>query len=146
MKKGIFFTVMIVSFLYSNAAAQTIKPGQVTSCNDANSITIEVEAIANASNDKFGYTSNDRGSANLVLWKSSNYTTVPITLGPNDSNISLIGTDGGRTGLQAKGTMGRNKITLSSMPNFSRGDSIGDISGLVKITNTGVVPATVHCK
>ena len=146
MKKRILLTVIIVSSMYSNAMAETIKPGQLTSCKDANSITIEVETIANTSKDKFGYTSNDRGTANLVIWKSSNYTTVPITLGPNDANVSLIGTDGGRTGLAPKGSMGRNKVTLHSMPNFSRGDSIGDISGLVKITNTGVVPATVHCK
>jgi hypothetical protein len=41
--------------------------------------------------------------------------------------------------------MGAGKVTLISQPGFSRGDSIGDISGLVKITNTGAVPVTVIC-
>ena len=40
------------------------------------------------------------------------------------------GTDGGRTGLPQRGGMGEHKITLTSQNNFSRGDSIGDISGL----------------
>jgi len=34
---------------------------------------------------------------------------------------------------------------LTSQNNFSRGDSIGDISGLVKITNTGQTAVTVTC-
>jgi hypothetical protein len=34
---------------------------------------------------------------------------------------------------------------LVSQPEFSRGDSLGDISGLVKITNTGVNSVTVSC-
>ena len=147
MKKGIFGAVLIILFVSSNAFSGIIKPGEVTSCQDAKAITMEVAKITNKSDDKFGYTSNDRGTANLVLWKSSNFTTVPITLGPNDSNHSLMGKDKawGETGLTVKGSMGRNKVTLHSMPNFSRGDSIGDISGLVKITNTGMVPATVSC-
>ena len=40
---------------------------------------------------------------------------------------------------------GRNKVVLSSQPGFSRGDSIGDISGLVKITNNGSNPVSVTC-
>ncbi len=81
----------------------------------------------------------------MVIWKSSNFTTIPITLGPNDNNDSVNGTDGGRTGLPQRGGMGRAKITLVSQNNFSRGDSIGDIGGLVKITNTGLNPVTVSC-
>tara|TARA_B100000686_G_C16716041_1_gene932068 strand:- start:82 stop:522 length:441 start_codon:yes stop_codon:yes gene_type:complete len=145
MKKKLFMVAFMVFLAHSIAQAKTIRNGEVASCNDANSIIIEVAKITNKSNDKYGYTSNDRGTANLVLWKSSNFTTVPITLGPNDSNHSLNATDKGRTGLAVKGSMGRGKLTLNRMPNFSRGDSIGDISGLVKITNTGVVPATVKC-
>tara|TARA_B100000686_G_C16800320_1_gene985488 strand:- start:4072 stop:4512 length:441 start_codon:yes stop_codon:yes gene_type:complete len=145
VKKNIFSITFISLIFSSSVFAGTIKPGESTSCQDAKSITFEVAKMANKSNDKFGYTNNDRGTANLVVWKSSNYTTVPITLGPNDSNHSLMATDKGRTGLQVKGSMGRNKVTLNSMPNFSRGDSIGDIGGLVKITNTGVVAASVNC-
>ena len=146
MKKNIFAFTLISSLIVSSSVfAGTINPGESTSCQDAKSITFEVAKMANKSNDKFGYTSNDRGTANLVVWKSSNYTTVPITLGPNDSNHSLNATDKGKTGLEVKGSMGRNTLTLNSMPNFSRGDSIGDIGGLVKITNTGVVAANVNC-
>ena len=145
MKKKFFLAALIIMFAHSNAQAQTIDNGEVASCDNANSISIEVAKIASKSNDKYGYTSNDRGTANLVLWKSSNFTTVPITLGPNDSNHSLNATDKGKTGLAVKGSMGRNKVTLNRMPNFSRGDSIGDLSGLVKITNIGPVPATVNC-
>ena len=145
MKRIIFLAALAVIFACSTAQAQTIKTGEVASCDNANSISIEVAKIQNKSKDKYGYTSNDRGTANLVLWKSSNFTTVPITLGPNDSNHSVMGADKGKTGLQIKGSMGRSKVILNKMPNFSRGDSIGDISGLVKITNTGMVPAKVIC-
>ena len=85
MKNQVLFIVLITLFITTNAFSGMIKPGEVASCQDANSITMEVAKIPNKSNDKFGYTSNDRGTANLVLWKSSNFTTVPITLGPNDS-------------------------------------------------------------
>jgi len=47
--------------------------------------------------------------------------------------------------LPQRGGMGKHKITLTSQGNFSRGDSIGDISGLVKITNTGQNAVTVTC-
>ena len=114
-------------------------------CNDAKSITLENAGPANKSNDKFGYTSNDRGGANVSIWKSSNFTTIPVSLGPNDNNDSLNGTDGGRTGLPQRGGMGKHKVTLTSQKEFSRGDSIGDISGLVKITNTSTNAVTVTC-
>ena len=70
---------------------------------------------------------------------------MPITLGPNDSNDSLNATDHGKTGIPQRGGMGKGKVTLVSQPAFSRGDSIGDIGGLVKITNTGSIPVTVTC-
>ena len=79
------------------------------------------------------------------IWKSSNFTTVPVTLGPNDSNASVVGSDGGRTGVPSRGTNGLKKVTLTKQTAFSRGDSIGDISGLVKITNTGTNAVTVTC-
>ena len=71
--------------------------------------------------------------------------TIPVSLGPNDNNDSVNGTDGGRTGLPRRGGMGKHKVTLTSQKAFSRGDSIGDISGLVKITNTGTNAVTVTC-
>jgi len=41
--------------------------------------------------------------------------------------------------------MGRNKVVLTGQNNFSRGDSIGDISGEVRITNVGTVNMNVTC-
>ena len=145
MKKIFVLTVAFVAGFSLVANAGTIATGQTAKCNDAKSITFENAGPANTSSDKFGFSSNDRGGANLVLWKSSNYTTTPITLGPNDNNDSVNGSDGGRTGLPRRGGMGKHKVTLTSQPSFSRGDSIGDISGLVKITNTGLNPVTVTC-
>lgn len=145
MKKVFALTVMFVAGLAFSANAAMISNGQTAKCNDAKSITLEVAKVAHMTNDKFGYTGNDRGSANLSIWKSSNFTTIPIALGPNDNNASLNATDGGRTGLPQRGGMGASKVTLNSQPVFSRGDSIGDISGLVKITNTGAIPVTVTC-
>ena len=144
MKKIFALMVIFIAGMALTASAGEITTGQMANCNDAKSITLETAGAPNqAASD--GFTSNDRGGANVAVWKSSNFTTVPITLGPNDSNESINGTDGGLTGLPVRGSMGRNKITLMSQNNFSRGDSIGDISGLVKITNTGVNPVTVTC-
>ena len=95
--------------------------------------------------DSHWYSTNDRGTGNVVVWKSSNATTVPISLGPNDDNRSMNGTDKGKTGSARMGTMGRSKVVLTSQNNFSRGDSIGDISGKVTITNTGTNPVSVAC-
>jgi len=106
--------------------------GEQTSCNDANSITLEAS----------GSHPEDRGNANAVIWKSSNFTTVPITLGPTDDH----GIEGdGHVGMANKHSKGRNSVTLTKQPEFSRGDSIGDISGEVRITNTGTVPINVNC-
>ena len=145
MKKIFALTVAFIAGMAMTASAGSIAPGQMTKCNDAKSITLENAGPANISNDKFGYTSNDRGSATVAVWKSSNFTTTPITLGPNDNNASLNSTDHGRTGIPVRGEMGRHKVTLISQTAFSRGDSIGDISGLVKITNTGTNAVTVTC-
>jgi hypothetical protein len=145
MKKVFALTVMFVASLAFSANAAMITNGQTAKCNDAKSITLEAAKVAHATTDKYGYSDNDRGGANVVVWKSSNFTTVPLTLGPNDNNASLNATDGGRTGLPQRGGMGQQKVTLFGQNNFSRGDSIGDISGLVKITNTGSIAVNVSC-
>ena len=144
MKKIFVLTVAFIAGFALVANAGSIKPGQMAKCNDAKSITFETAGAPNHDDAK-GYSDNDRGGANLTIWKSSNFTTIPITLGPNDSNDSLNGTDGGKTGLPRRGGMGKHKVTLVSQNNFSRGDSIGDIGGLVKITNVGVNDVTVTC-
>ena len=145
MKKIFALTIAFIAGIALTANAGSIAPGQMTKCNDAQSITLENAGPANKGDLKFGYTSNDRGGANVSIWKSSNLTTIPVSLGPNDNNDSLNGTDGGRTGLPQRGGMGKHKVTLTSQKAFSRGDSIGDISGLVKITNTGTNAVTVTC-
>jgi len=145
MKKVFALTVVFIAGLAFSANAAEISNGQTAKCNDAKSITLEAAKVAPASTDKFGYTNNDRGSANLNVWRSSNYTTTFIALGPNDNNASIVATDHGKTGIASRGPMGASKVTLTSQPTFSRGDSIGDISGLVKITNTGSIPVTVIC-
>ena len=145
MKKIFALTIAFIAGIALTANAGSIAPGQMTKCNDAQSITLENAGPANTTSGKWGHTSNDRGGANVVIWKSSNFTTIPVSLGPNDNNDSVNGTDGGRTGLPRRGGMGKHKVTLTSQKAFSRGDSIGDISGLVKITNTGTNAVTVTC-
>lgn len=138
MRKLVLFTILsIVALCFAASAyAGTLKPGQKTSCNNASKITLE--ASGNSSK-------GDRGNANAVIWKSSNATTVPITLGPTDDNRSVNGSDHGKTGITRHGSMGRKKVVLMHQNNFSRGDSIGDISGEVRITNTGTVNMNVTC-
>ena len=145
MKKIFALTIAFIAGIALTANAGSIAPGQMTKCNDAQSITLENAGPANTTSGKWGHTSNDRGGANVSIWKSSNLTTIPVSLGPNDNNDSVNGTDGGRTGLPRRGGMGKNKVTLTRQKAFSRGDSIGDISGLVKITNTGTNAVTVTC-
>ena len=145
MKKIFALTIAFIAGIALTANAGSIAPGQMTKCNDAKTITLETAGPANTTSGKWGHTSNDRGGANVSIWKSSNFTTVPVSLGPNDNNDSVNGTDGGRTGLPQRGGMGKHKVTLTSQGAFSRGDSIGDISGLVKITNTGTNAVTVTC-
>ena len=145
MKKIALMTALFVACLSGSALAGTINTGQSTSCVDANSITVEVAKISNKAGGQFGYTTNDRGTANLTVWRSSNAITLPLTLGPNDDNRSLNGKDKGRTGFDRRGSMGKNKVVLTGQNNFSRGDSIGDISGTVRFTNTGTNPVTVTC-
>ena len=134
-------TAVAVVCLTASAFAGGLAPGASTSCNDAKSITLEASGSSSA---------GDRGNANAVIWKSSNATTVPIALGPADNNAALHGSDKGHeVGLsEAKfygSKPGSKTVTLSQQSSFSRGDSIGDISGLVKITNHGTNPVTVTC-
>ena len=145
MKKIIALTALFVAGLAFSANAGQINSGQMAKCNDEKSITLEAAKVANATSDKHGFTNNDRDGTNLSIWKLSNFTTIPITLEPNDSNDSLNATEKGKTGIPQRGGMGKGKVTLLSQNNFSRGDSLGDISGLVKITNTGSIPVTVTC-
>lgn len=127
MKK--FAILLVASFsvtcFAASAFAGSIQPGEQTSCKDANSITLEASSKADA-----------------VIWKSSNFTTVPITFGPDEDN----GFEGDRhVGMASKHSKGRSSVTLTRQENFSRGDSIGDISGEVRITNTGTGPINVNC-
>lgn len=145
MKMISILTLAIFVSMSAYAFAAEIAPGQSASCTDAKSISVEVDVIPNATNDKFGYTDNDRGTASLVVYLSSNFITVPITLGPNDSNASLVGKDHGKTGIPSRGENGRKVYVLTHQPSFSRGDSIGDISGLVNITNIGTNSVRVIC-
>lgn len=142
MKKlAVVLLVAVASFcLASSAFAGTVAPGGMTKCNNAKTITLE-----NAG----GGTSSDRDTANATVWKSSNFTTVPISLGPNDHQ-SFSGNGGGAAGnsyvkMPSKHSMGQSKVVLGGQSNFSRGDSIGDISGEVRITNTGTSNLNVTC-
>jgi len=141
MKKlAIVLLVTIASFcLAASAFAGSVAPGGSAKCNNAKSIKIEAT----------GGDAVDRGSANGFLWKSSNFTTVPFTLAPKDhQGFSTNG--GGAAGnkqvkMSSKHEMGHKSVTFKSQNNFSRGDSIGDISGEVRIHNTGTVAVNVSC-
>ena len=142
MKKlAIVLLVTIASFCLATAAlAGSVAPGGMAKCSNAKSIKIETAAGGDAV---------DRGSANGYLWKSSNFTTVPFTLAPKDhQGFSTNG--GGAAGnkqvkMASKHGMGQKSVTFKSQKAFSRGDSIGDISGEVRIHNTGTVAVSVTC-
>ena len=141
MKKlAIVLLVTVASFcLAASAFAGSVAPGGSAKCDNAKSIKIEAT----------GGDAVDRGSANGFLWKSSNFTTVPFTLAPKDhQGFSTNG--GGAAGnkqvkMSNKHEMGHKSVTFKSQNNFSRGDSIGDISGEVRIHNTGTVAVNVSC-
>ena len=139
MRKLVLFTIISVVALCfaASAYAGTLKPGQKTTCNNAKSITME--ASGNSSK-------GDRGNANAVVWLSSSAITVPISLGPTEHNALKSGAAGAKfVGIRNFHTMGRKKVVLTGQNNFSRGDSIGDISGEVRITNTGTINLNVTC-
>ena len=150
-------TAVSVLCLTTLAFAGSLAPGASMSCNDAKSIKLT----------SAGTHAEDRANANFVLWKSSNLTTVPISLGPTDTN-GLENNSAGNTktfkfkckdttqcvpgavdsspsGVRQMWSKGRSSVTLTGQSNFSRGDSIGDISGEVRITNTGTVKGNVTC-
>ena len=168
MKKIFAITAAFVACTAFNASAGTINTNQTASCTDAKTITLQVADIAAEMKAPNGFSSNDRGSANVVVWKSSNFTTVPVSLGAKGDRNQATRGQGKLTKFKCKDTTqcvpgavdnisagvaehfygknyGRNKVVLGSQENFSRGDSIGDISGLVKITNNGVNPVSVTC-
>ncbi len=139
MRKLVLFSIIsVVAFCFAASAyAGTLKPGQKTTCNNAKKITLE--ASGNSSK-------GDRGNANLVIWKSSSATTHAISLGPTEHNYFKSGAAGAKaTGIEIRHTMGRKKVVLRGQTNFSRGDSIGDISGEVRISNTGTINVNVTC-
>jgi hypothetical protein len=159
MKKLALALISAVSFLCLTTFvfAGSLAPGASVTCNGSNSIKFE----------SAGSHPTDRTNANFVIWKSSNFTTIPITVGPGDTHGIPKGSsgnhkdskfkckdttqcvpgaiDGGATNVREMMSMGRKSVTLKSQNNFSRGDSIGDISGEVRITNTGTVPGNVTC-
>jgi len=147
MKKlAVLLFVTVASFcLASSAFAGSLAPGQMAKCTNASAITLE----------NTGGGGEDRGEGNATVWKSSNFTTVAISLSPS-AHHGFSGNGGGSTGYKGKGgneevemaskhSMGRGKVVLGSQNNFSRGDSIGDISGEVRITNTGTTNLSVNC-
>ncbi|MFP6637408.1 MAG: hypothetical protein VB778_02140 [Nitrospinaceae bacterium] len=136
---AIVLIVAVASFcLASYAFAGALAPGATAKCNNAKTIT-----IANTGG------SADWGDANASIWKSSNFTTVPISLSPG-SNQGFSTNGGGAAGnsyvkMPSKHSMGQKSVTLTGQTNFSRGDSIGDLSGEVRITNTGTSGLSVTC-
>ena len=139
MRKLVLFTILSVVALCfaASAYAGTLKPGQKTTCNNASKITLE--ASGNSSK-------GDRSNANAVVWLSSSAITVPISLGPKENQALKGGAAGAKfSGIRNFHSMGRKKVTLLRQNNFSRGDSIGDISGEVRITNVGTINMNVTC-
>jgi hypothetical protein len=47
--------------------------------------------------------------------------------------------------MSSKHSMGHKSVTFNKQNNFSRGDSISDINGEVRITNTGTTNLNVNC-
>ena len=159
MKKIVIVLITAVSVLCLTtlAFAGSLAPGASMSCNGAKSIKLE----------SAGTHPEERSNANFVIWKSSNFTTIPITLGPSDTMNFKGGSsgnhkdtkfkckdttqcvagavDGGATKVREMSSKGRASVTLAGQTNFSRGDSLGDISGEVRITNTGTTKANVTC-
>ena len=140
MKKlAVVLLVAVASFcLASSAFAGALAPGAMAKCTDAKSITVE--------NTGGGA---ERGEANATIWFSSTHLTTAISLSPS-ANQGFSTNGGGAAGnkqvkMGSKHEMGKKSITFNRQNNFSRGDSISDINGLVKITNTGTTGLNVTC-
>jgi len=134
MKKlAVVLLVAVASFcLASSAFAGSVSPGAVAKCTDAKSIS-----------------GKDWGDANATIWFSSTHLTTAISLSPN-SNQSFTTDGGGAAGnkqvkMASKHSMGKRSVTFNRQNNFSRGDSISDINGVVRITNTGQTNLSVTC-
>jgi len=150
-------TAVSVLCLTTLAFAGSLAPGATVTCNDAKSIKLE----------SAGSNATDRANANFAVWKSANLTTISISVGPSDTN-GLVNNgagnkkdshfkckdttqcipgavDGGATHVRDMWSKGRKSVTLTGQSNFSRGDSIGDISGEVRITNVGTVKGNITC-
>ena len=69
-------TAVSVLCLTTLAFAGSLAPGASMSCKDAKSIKLT----------SAGTHAHDRANANFVIWKSSNFTTIPISLGPSDTS------------------------------------------------------------
>ena len=140
MKKlAVVLLVAVASFcLVSSAFAGAVSPGALAKCTDAKSIT-----VANTGGGP------ERGEANATIWFSSTHLTTAISLSPS-ANQSFTTNGGGAAGnkqvkMGSKHSMGKKSVTFNRQNNFSRGDSISDINGLVKITNTGTTGLDVTC-
>ena len=140
MKKlAVVLLVAVASFcLASSAFAGALAPGGMAKCTDAKSIT-----VANTGGGA------ERGEANATIWFSSTHLTTAISLSPN-SNQSFTTDGGGAAGnkqvkMASKHSMGKRSVTFNRQNNFSRGDSISDINGVVRITNTGQTGLSVTC-
>ena len=153
----VLITAVTVLCFTALAFAGSLAPGASMTCNDAKSIKLT----------SAGSHAHDRANANFVIWKSANLTTIPITVGPSDTSGLVNNSSGNKkdsffkckdttqcvpgaidssaSGVRPMWSKGRSSVTLTGQSNFSRGDSIGDISGEVRITNTGTVPGNVTC-
>ena len=140
MKKlAVVLLVAVASFcLASSAFAGALAPGGMAKCTDAKSITV--------TNTGGGA---ERGEANATIWFSSTHITHAVSLSPSaDQGISTNG--GGAAGnkqvkMSNKFQKGKKSVTFGGQNNFSRGDSISDVNGVVKINNTGKANLTVTC-
>ena len=140
MKKlAVVLLVAVASFcLASSAFAGALAPGGMAKCTDAKSITV--------TNTGGGA---ERGEANATIWFSSTHLTSAISLSPS-ANQGFSTNAGGAAGnkqvkMASKHSMGKKSVTFNRQNNFSRGDSISDINGVVKITNTGTTGLDVTC-
>ena len=143
MKKlAVVLLVAVASFcLVSSAFAGALAPGAMAKCTDAKSITVE--------NTGGGADGKDWGDSNATIWFSSTHLTTAISLSPS-ANQGFSTDGGGAAGnkqvkMASKHSMGKKSVTFNRQNNFSRGDSISDIDGLVKITNTGAANLNVTC-
>ena len=141
MKKlAVVLLVAVASFcLASSAFAGALAPGAMAKCTDAKSITVT----------NTGGGAGDRGEANATIWFSSTHLTTAISLSPT-ANQGFTTDGGGAAGnkqvkMASKHSMGKKSVTFNRQNNFSRGDSISDINGVVRITNTGQTNLSVTC-